>query len=265
MKNKYTILLAMREKLKSGLLGHHVIFHHVPKCGGTSLNRALRLRYMLSQAPIMANSTVRAMESFFESFEEHPLEFHHQVHLFRKQMLHYYMSADIAFITGHVGFCDVAYQNYRNRYKFITVLRHPVDRFISDYMDLSVRGASYYKTGLDIEAYLQTDEARIRARTLGIYFSSARKIATKMDADDYALAAENLAKFDLVGFVDQMGEFNQQLNRLLGVKIKIGHENRSIADPSRKKQAFSDSVIDRINEMCAQDVALYEAIRSKSV
>lgn len=261
MKNKYDILLKLQGKMRSGMLGENVVFHHVPKCGGTSLNRALRLRYMLSQRPIMANSSAKAIPPFFPGIESDPIEFHRQVHLFRKQMLHYYMSADIAFLTGHVGFCSMAYEKHHQRYRFITVLRHPVDRFISDFLDLSVRGASFYKTDLSIDDYLGTDEAAIRANTLGVYFSSSLKRATDLDDQDYRDARENLGKFDLVGFVDSMAQFNQTLNSLLGVKIRIGHENRSQASSTKKRELFSDAILEKINALCERDIDLYQAVR----
>lgn len=262
MKSKYELLLKLQKKIKNWTLGEKVVFHHVPKCGGTSLNRALRLRYMASQRPIMANSSAKALSLFYPGIEDDPFEFHRKVHLFRKQLLHYYLSADISYITGHVGFCASAFNAYSASYRFVSVLRHPVDRFISDYLDLSVRGASYYRTDLSIEEYLETEEAEIRANTLCLYFSSSDKSVNRYDSEDLKLAQANIEKLDLVGFVDDMPRFNRELNSLLGIRIKVGHENKSLAGSSDKRDSFSQNVISKINRLCERDVELYEKARS---
>ena len=51
-------------KLLNVFVPQRVVFHHVPKCGGTSVGRALRKRYLLSQSTVTPESSFRAFEAF---------------------------------------------------------------------------------------------------------------------------------------------------------------------------------------------------------
>ena len=50
---------SLRAEAVERLLPQKFVFHHVPKCGGTSVGRALRKRYLLSQATVTPESSFR--------------------------------------------------------------------------------------------------------------------------------------------------------------------------------------------------------------
>ena len=49
-------------KARQRLHPNRIVFHHVPKCGGTSVGRAIRKRFLLSQATVLPEATYRAEE-----------------------------------------------------------------------------------------------------------------------------------------------------------------------------------------------------------
>jgi hypothetical protein len=57
-------LKALQPRVLDRLTPQRVVFHHVPKCGGTSVGRALRKRYLLSQATVTPEASFRAFEAF---------------------------------------------------------------------------------------------------------------------------------------------------------------------------------------------------------
>ncbi|KZY76345.1 hypothetical protein A3739_02080 [Oleiphilus sp. HI0067] len=255
-------MLSIQHKLRERLLGAGCVFHHVPKCGGTSLNRAMRLRYIISQASIKANQTVYALSGMDESFDVNGGREFLSIHRFRQQMLHYYLHSGVKLISGHVRFSAAAYDKFSPSHQFITLLRDPVDRFVSEYKDLSVRQASVFKTNLSIEEFLSSDLALRNARTLTSYFSDSALLPEKYENTEVIEAQENLKKFNLIGFMNDMDGFNEKLNALLGVRIKIGHENKAEGRQADKLEGFTEEVREKIHEICAYDKKVYDFARS---
>lgn len=93
-----------RSLLKKTLLGHRVVFHHIPKCAGTSVSRALRLRYFLSQESIAAPGTAQVIDQHYGCGDFSELKHYNEIRRFRIELLHYLMWKDLYFIGGHVPF-----------------------------------------------------------------------------------------------------------------------------------------------------------------
>ena len=55
---------ALQRHAQSLLSGNRIVFHHVPKCGGTSVGRALRLSYFLSQGTVTPIESDKAFRWF---------------------------------------------------------------------------------------------------------------------------------------------------------------------------------------------------------
>jgi hypothetical protein len=80
----------------------------------------------------------------------------------------------------------------------------------------------------------------------------------EFDGCEVKAAQDNLMKFSLVGFMEDMGEFNDKLNELLGVKIKIGHENKAQGKQADKLEGFSEQAREKINRLCSLDKQVYD-------
>src|SRR5437868_4791278 len=71
-----------------------IVFHHVPKCGGTSVGRALRRAYILSQASVTPEESFRALTAVKERADRliSPIR---DVYEFRELMLLYLLYSDV--------------------------------------------------------------------------------------------------------------------------------------------------------------------------
>ncbi len=119
------------EQLVKSTSGKFVVFHHVPRCGGTSVSRALRLRYILSQFSLNAKASYETIKNKYPHSPGNV--FFDNLYSFRESLFDYALNSYIRCVSGHVKFNENTYDKFCNTYKYITVLRDPVQRYLSDY------------------------------------------------------------------------------------------------------------------------------------
>lgn len=242
-----------------------VVFHHVPKCGGTSVARALRKRYLLSQATIDPEASFRALEAFSGSRDRQALLV--DVLDLREQMLLYHLFEDVHCISAHVRFSQPAHERFRSRYKFVTILREPVSRFLSNYTWSFGKPQAHARIEEPFREFLKTERAKRLGATYVEFFCGLPKSTDIRSAQAIEAAVTNLGKFDVVGRLDDLPDFETQMNRTLGIRLKVGHENRTT-----KRTAATDALADpelkaEILDLCAPDIAIwgrFEQLRAAS-
>jgi len=244
--------------LSDRLMPQRVVYHHVPKCGGTSVGRALRKRYILSQSTVTPESTFRAFEAFTGRTDREEMLI--DVLDLREQMLLYMLYEDVRCLSLHVRFSEAAWTRFADRYKFITILREPVSRFISHYYWSHGRQFAHARIEEEFEAFLETERARRLGASYVEYYGGLPARADITSDEAVARAIANLGKFAVVGQLDRLDRFEADLQRELGVRIKVGHENRMKPTVSAAKQPISPAMQQRIEQLCAPDIAVWQAV-----
>jgi hypothetical protein len=235
------------------------VFHHVPKCGGTSVARALRKRYLTSQTTVKPEPSFRAFQAFTgrDDTERMLLD----VNDLRKQMMLYLLYDDIRCISLHVPFSGIAYENFHDRYKFITILREPVSRFLSHYNWSSRKIDAHAQIDMDFDSFLGSERALRLGAEIVETFADVPTHADTRSPDAIARAVSNLNRMDIVGRLDDLAGFGAALKRELGIRIKIGHENkgpksgggvsyRDLNGPQKRQ----------LEDICAPDIAVWRAL-----
>lgn len=248
-----------RKLFVDALSGPRVVFHHVPKCGGTSVAQALRIRYAISFAgfptPPILNS-IRTLNPGIGEQDRARLVDHFQERLFL-----FYLFHDIRCIAGHVRFSATAHDTFSKSYRFITTLRDPVSMMISHYFFQRKRPDDLFTNVFDLDAYFDTWEARELGSLYSYFFSGAPIAEDPSSAKSIALAKENLARFDAIGFVDDIPGFQRQLREAVGLRLRIGHANKSVASQSELTEIVTPAVRRRMEEMSAPNIEIYEFAR----
>lgn len=229
-----------------------VTFIHAPKCGGTSVGSALRVRYIHSQATIsLAESAAlqgllwpdaTGVERFYREFE------------IRDMMMARLVMKGVRCISAHARYNPALRAAEARPRRYVTVLREPVSRFLSHYLYVRRRHPGSVE-GDTIEAFLESEQARRFGSEYLFYFAGRYQVG---EPDVEALvrtACANLESFDLVGDTARMDDFRRGVERLLGVRLLRLNRNRR---PAGSGPRFSEAQMRRVREICAPDLAIYE-------
>jgi hypothetical protein len=253
--DKVTLLKSLREQAVERATGQRVVFHHIPKCGGTSVGRALRMRYLLSQATVHPQHTFAAAKDL--SGSDSLATILPRTYELRQELLLYLLHGDVRYIVGHIPFSEVAFERFRQQYRFITILRDPLERFVSHHFHSHKRD-DYSRIELPLDEFIETDDARRLGATYVAYLSGRPWGADSTSDDAISAACAHIEQFHCVGFVDDMENFARRLQGVLGVRLRIGHENRGKAAGASYRERLAPSLVERITELCAPDMCVYE-------
>lgn len=253
---------AAKRVLEERLTPHPVVFHHVPKCGGTSVGRALRQKYILSQATVTPEESFRAFEAFTGRTDREQMLI--DVLDLREQMMLYHLFEGVRCVSLHVRFSNVAYETFKDTYKFITILREPVSRFISHYYWSHNKPHAHARIDEDFEAFLDTDRAKRLGASYVEYYGGLHKDADIRSPEAINAAIENLKKFDVVGRLDDLNGFKADLKAKLGASIKIGHENKGKRSVTANFGRVSEQHEQKIRDLCQPDMKVWNGFKKRS-
>ncbi len=246
-----------KSNIEDRLLPQRFVYHHIPKCGGTSVGRALRKRYLLSQATVTPESSFRAFEAFTgrEDREQMLID----VLDLREQMLLYHMFEDVRGVSLHVRFSEIAYQRFSDSYKFVTMLRDPVKRFVSHYHWSYGKPHAHAWIEDDFESFLESDRAKRIGATYVEYLCGLPKDVPTDSDEAISAAVANLAKFAVVGDIANTARFEADIQKELGVRVKIKHENKGSTTARAKPELENPEWRAKIEKLCAPDIAVWDA------
>lgn len=239
---------------------HYSVFFHMPKCGGTSLSEAMYATVPFHEriGVIDAIATRRAAAILHFDQDDRwvcheDLEHGQKTFDLRETALLQHMAWDTMLIHGHVLWSERAEKHFGDKYKVVTLLRDPVARTVSNMRMTQRAGLS----GDDLEAYLASDVARRHARVFLRYLSGRNDIAEADVADATALAMQRLERFAVIGFLDQVEDFNARYRAMFGVRLAMARLN---AAPDQKPD-YPDWFMTGIRALCQPDIEIYKRAR----
>ena len=232
-------------------------FLHVTKCGGTSLRTAI-------------------MQSLREG-GAHPAQFHlHdavtssrlaaqlgvETFSLRDAMLGYELVQNHRrFIAGHFRYTQHLHEPLLSRCLPITLLRDPVDRFLSLFYYNSFKSTDYGKETLPLEAYLERPRARRSAEDYVRLFRGAGGSHNQFaDAAGVRSAVQNLRRFAVVGTLDDLPAFVASLEQQAGIRVSIPMQNRSPAPEEARHRQIDEAMLEHIKALCEPSIEVYETV-----
>ncbi|WP_162913415.1 sulfotransferase family 2 domain-containing protein [Rhodospirillaceae bacterium SYSU D60014] len=245
-----------------------VVFHHIPKCAGVSVTTALVSVYApWTYRKIEAPGSVAAIRFLDLRSDTHgPFDVTNeawtQIHQFRQRLLFNYLHSGAKSVSGHVMYSPRIHDAFEKTHKFVTVLRHPVDRFVSQYL-YSSRSQSYDHVDVSWDADGLSKLGPIWGRTITTFLGGADDSRGRLPSTERMVENAKLAldRLDVIGFVDDLSKFEGDVAHQIGARITIGRHNRS---SQREKETIELSELrPLIEEFCAPDIEVYNHARLK--
>ncbi len=243
-------------------LKRHIAFMHMPKCAGTSLSNALyglvplhkRVGVIDANATRLAAGVMHHNVIDWEACHE-DLDDPKPCFDLREGELITHMNWKTPLIHGHFLWSDHAYEHFHKDYDFITMLRNPVDRALSNFRMNKNEGI--LPNDFHVDDWLSSKLGFHHGSTYLRYFSG-NAILSIDDAEHHlSTAIENAQKFNLIGCVEKQSLFIQKFQKLYGSKPSIGKDNRAKNDVIN----LSEKQLSKLNELCRYDHIIYEKFR----
>lgn len=250
-------LKAFRKKIIEGVC--KICFCHVPKCAGTSVGFAipkqsfkLHERILIPNFGISVVASGRASKITSSSIID-----------LREEILAYVLSLpEYKFVSGHVVCRPKLVEEFYRTWNFITILRNPVDRWISEYIYNTYDQQYWPKNTLPIEEYVESEIGGITGMMYIRYFSNiSNECVDSIKIQSYINEAiDNLKRFSIVGIIEDMNDFVKQYETVFGKRLKLPRKNISLKIKV-KQQIKEDMVLmARIEKLCEPDRHVYQSI-----
>ncbi|MFB6374645.1 MAG: sulfotransferase family 2 domain-containing protein [Bradymonadaceae bacterium] len=240
-----------------------IFFLHIQKCGGTSVDGAIRRLYRSARPdgwdPV---AHLQPRPAYLASKEVGM-----GMYSYRQQLAHYFLSnPDNRYVTGHFQVSPELVAAHEDSVDFVVLFRDPVKKWFSYYFFNKYKSKSAGRIESDIETYLGTK----RARDVGCDYvqlltgNADEETAVTRREEVQQQALDCLDRFSVAGVLERLDDFRADFREQFGRSLNILHRNPSPAsDDDRERETITPEVRERVESICEPNKRIYEAVVSR--
>jgi len=253
------LYLAIRNRLRERVKETpRIFFCHVPKCAGSAASKAIYRNIYMGTAN-SSDFVINLQASRFSSqvCKKDMMEV-------REVILSYYLCLPYyRFGGGHCYCRPHLVQKHKDKWKFVTLLRDPVSRWISEYVYNTYKNASWNKNELTLEEYMTSEEGKNTGISYLRYFSSIPKNYNG-DVDQFVNEAiANLEQFSVIGVVENLDQWCQMFKDTFMIDLNIPKTNATPNKEVAAKIRSNENLVKQIKELCEPDIRIYQHFAAK--
>ncbi len=225
-----------------------ILFDHLPKCGGTSLNAYLQAHY--PRRKTFSTKGYNSMESV-DKFKNLPEADRH----------------GYDYVKGHMAheLLDWAHPESLK----VTLFRDPVERIISHYYYARTTTTHYLHSrictlGISLEHYISHDGMSVELRNwYTTHFSGMTVKEAENDPKEAVSRALNavLNRYDLVGFLDDFSSFAEKLRAQANLRYPYQDQRLNVTADRPPRDSIESFTIRKIERVNFLDVRFYNTLR----
>lgn len=251
--------MQFRQRFAKKILGKpNIFFLHIPKTGGSSVDRALKLAYWIDYARINSIYAYDAAKTTYP--EDSNISTEDYVHYLHQSMTAYEMAKEVSYISAHAPFCSHLWEKYRDRYQYVTLLRNPVKRYLSHYFfNVYKKNDDSYRINEDLATFIETPRGKGLGHLYVKYLGGVASQENYRSQEAVTRAKENLACFSAVGILENLEKFKATVKQNLGIALRIPHTNKNPASVTET----DPQILEKIAQICEPDIAVYEYLKNQ--
>ena len=243
----------LRRRVSASRIDERIFFLHVPKCGGTSVDAAISEAYGWKSCLHLDSAASRKAS---ETRQEDLMEY-------RNSLLPYFMEQDgLRYISGHFVFDAGLYGRYGSQWRYITLLRHPVEKYLSQYFfNLQKQHKEHFGIEESLERFIESEEGVRLGQDMVQKITGRARVTPEGSSERQSqieLAIQHIEKFHLVGILEDLPGFEADFKKRFGASLHIKKMNRN---SSKDKKKVSPAIRKKIESLCEPDLALYEHVK----
>lgn len=261
--NSIELLLSKVSRIKRGRLKDptgkvpKIFYCHVPKCAGIAVSNQIWKQVFDGYQVSTFNFDLKASDTASKTLAVDRMTVREFVFVYNLSIPQNYYG------TGHVRCRPNIVRAFKDEWNFLTILRNPVQRWISEYVYNTYKEGDWEKNILPIEEYLSTEKARVTGLSYLRYFSNMPEGYFGDYRKFIEEAVETLEHFSVIGITEAIDEWCESFERCFHKSISIPPRNTSPQMEETARIQANASLMTKIEKLCEPDIDVYRQIVEK--